>query len=143
MSLPERTSAYARRFSKTGYDLVVAEDENGTVAGFLDFGPPRDSRWSYDTELYSIYVAAHCQRRSIGTELFKRAVSKIVGNGGRSLFARVLEVSPFRSFYLRCGAHIIDLENNQIGGQTYDHIIYAWDTLTPTGNGCLADKGDL
>jgi hypothetical protein len=75
-------------------------------------------------------------------QLFKRAVAKILSTGGHSLFLRVLKVSPFQSFYLRCGAQIVDLEDNQIEGQAYDHLIYAWDNLGQTENGGPAGGDD-
>jgi GNAT superfamily N-acetyltransferase len=134
MNLSQRVSGLARRFSKAGYDLIVAEDDKGRIVGFCDFGPPRESRWSYDTELYSIYVEADWQKKGVGTELFERTVARIVDKGGRSMFVRVLEASPFQSFYAQRGGRMVDREDNQIEGQAFDYIIYGWGDLACVGS---------
>ena len=129
MQIPPRAASFARRFSKPGYGLIVAEDSQSGIVGFCDFGPPRDSKWSQNIEIYAIYVEPSFHRQGIGRDLFKLAAAEIVASGQHSLFVRVLAVNPFRDFYAKCGGRVIDSEIQIIEGESFEHLIYAWDDL--------------
>lgn len=115
LSVEARTAAIAARFSEADYSMRVAQDAEGTVVGFADWGPPREAV-PHDYELYAIYVLPEHQARGIGRALFREAASAILADGGASLMLSVFAENPHRPFYIRLGGselarHALTLDN--------------------------------
>jgi GNAT superfamily N-acetyltransferase len=58
-----------------GAEVLVAEAGDG-LAGFANFGPPRDDDAAVDLELYAIYVRAAWWGTGLGHALFEQAVGE-------------------------------------------------------------------
>ena len=127
LSLEKRTESFRGRHNKSGYVVFVAERAPGMLLGYCDAGEPRESRWPYAAELFSIYIDATQQRRGIGRELFRRTARTLIESGRPTLFLRTLEISPFRIFYERLGGRLIDREEHTLANVRCDHAVYAWD----------------
>lgn len=129
MSIEKRAAALRKRFENEHYGLFVAENEAGHIVGFCDFGTPRQSKWSYDMELYAIYVLHDYQRKGIGRILFSRAANAILEQRKNSLFVRVLEFNPYRVFYNNLCDEVIDMESIELDGKRVNNAIYSWNDL--------------
>ena len=86
------------------YDVVVVEDGDGRVAGYMTWGPTPLTIGTYD--LYWMAVAPKAQGRGRGKELVRWLEGRVAALGGRQI---VIETSstphyePTRKFYLGLG----------------------------------------
>ena len=92
-----------------GAQTLVADDD-GTIAGFANFGPgrvDRDGSTEHDPaigELYAIYIDPDRQGRGTGKLLFTAAVDALTSAGFRVMRLWVLEENhPARRFYEHLG----------------------------------------
>jgi GNAT superfamily N-acetyltransferase len=129
MSVEQRTTAFAARFSDPAYKMYVAEDEVGGIVGFADCGEPRDDVAGYDAELFAIYLLPEYQGKGVGRELFRRVVETLIGCGKRSLYLLALEVSPYRSFYEKLGGRVSERRQKEIEGIVFNVLVYGWEKI--------------
>ena len=52
------------------YQMLIAENSDGKIVGFSDFGNARNKNFGFEAELYAIYFLPEFQRRGIGGDLF-------------------------------------------------------------------------
>ncbi|MDR3567868.1 MAG: N-acetyltransferase [Syntrophobacteraceae bacterium] len=81
-------------------DLVVFEDEEGTVAGCCGL----HIIWSDLAEIRSLAVARSCRRRGIGRRLVEACMSEAVCLGISKIFTLTYEVE----FFERLGFRLVD-----------------------------------
>jgi GNAT superfamily N-acetyltransferase len=129
MSVEQRAKAFASRATDGFYKMFLAEARGRGVVGFMDIGKPRDSRPSYEAELYAIYILKEFQRQGIGQELFNLGVEAAVANGMNSMYLLALEVSPYKSFYEKLGGRCVGKRATMLEGVEYSTLVYAWDKL--------------
>jgi ribosomal protein S18 acetylase RimI-like enzyme len=86
------------------YDIVVVEDDDGTVVGYMTWGPTPLTIGTYD--LYWMAVSPRAQGRGHGKALVRWLEGRVAELGGRLI---VIETSstqnyePTRKFYLGLG----------------------------------------
>jgi GNAT superfamily N-acetyltransferase len=86
------------------YDVVVAEDDRGGVAGYLTWGPTPLAENVYD--LYWMAVSPKEQGKGRGKELVAWLEDKVRSLGGRLIIIETAgqpKYHPTRQFYLRLG----------------------------------------
>lgn len=144
MSCEWRAAAFAQRFGQREraceagdgadfYQMFVAERAGAEAVGYVDFGPPRATRFgAFAAELYSIYVLPEHQRRGVGTRLFRLTADALLARGRRSMYLETLEASPYRRFYERMGGRPAGRGTHQIGGVDFVELAYGWDDLSET-----------
>jgi GNAT superfamily N-acetyltransferase len=106
--------------------IYVAEDDRGTVVGFVSGGPERRGDPVYTGELYAIYLLASYQGRGIGRQLVHTLVHRLIQAGMTTLLLWVLADNPARQFYERLGGHPVYEQTVDIGGIPLLEIAYAW-----------------
>ncbi|HEX7177976.1 MAG TPA: GNAT family N-acetyltransferase [Pyrinomonadaceae bacterium] len=144
MNYEKRAAAFAERFEQRErarvadggadfYQMIVAERAGASAVGYVDFGPPRETRFGpFAAELYSIYVLPEQQRRGVGGRLFRLTADALLARGRRSMYLQTLEASPYRNFYERMGGRPVGRVTLQIGGVDFVELAYGWDDLSET-----------
>jgi GNAT superfamily N-acetyltransferase len=106
--------------------IYVAEDDRGTVVGFVSGGPERRGDPVYTGELYAIYLLASYQGQGIGRQLVQTLVHRLVQAGMTALLLWVLADNPARQFYERLGGYPVYAQTVDIGGIPLLEIAYGW-----------------
>ena len=129
MSVEKRTKRMRERFSKENYQMFVAENSNGEIVGFADFGEARNKDFGFDAELYAIYFLPEYQRRGIGGKLFQFGADYLRRKNYHSMYLEVLKVSPYKDFYDKMGGKIIGQSNHDLDDKNFETLIYGWENL--------------
>jgi GNAT superfamily N-acetyltransferase len=109
----------------------VAEYEEAGIVGYVSGGPNRSTQFSFDAELYAIYLLAQHQRKKIGVALVAALADWLLKQGRRSMLVWVLADNPSRQFYEKLDGNRIGQQPLTIGGATLQEIAFGWDDLTP------------
>jgi ribosomal protein S18 acetylase RimI-like enzyme len=109
--------------------LHVAEDSSKNVVGFVSCGPNRNSDPMFEAEVYAVYVLQGMQRRGIGRQLIRSAVTDLKSRGFNSMIVWVLADNPSREFYKRLGGEHVQTRNITIGGTQLEEYGYGWKDL--------------
>ena len=86
------------------YAVVVVEDENGQVVGYLTYGPTPLTDGTYD--LYWMAVSPEAQGRGLGKELVRWLEKQVAEAGGRLILIETSSQPKYektRKFYLGLG----------------------------------------
>ena len=129
LSASKREQVFSARLSEKGYRLLVANGRTSGVVGFIDYGRPEFENLGYDVRIFSFYLLPEFQRRGVGTQLFKRCLDEIAGEGYRSVCLDTLEMSPYRRFYEKHGGTEVARDSHKLGDEEFTTIIYGWDNL--------------
>jgi len=129
MSVEKREKVFEKRLEENGYRMLVADDEEHGVVGFIDFGRPDFDNFGYEARIYSFYFLPEFQRRGLGTRLFKACVKKVADDGYTSVCLDTLESSPYRGFYDKQGGRVVAYDKHLLGKQVFETVIYGWNDL--------------
>jgi ribosomal protein S18 acetylase RimI-like enzyme len=102
----------------------VAENPLKQIIGFATGGPERTGKYSYESELYAIYILKEYQRKGIGKQL----IQGLIKEGMSSFLVWVLADNPSRRFYEKLGGKKIGTESITIGGVDLDEVAYGLDS---------------
>lgn len=127
-----REEAQAIGADPTRGTILVAEAEDGALAGFASAGPEREPDAGFDAELYAIYLLEDHQGRGLGRRLVERVVEWMRGLGHRSMRVWVLEGNPAEAFYRRLGGKRVETKVIRIGNEDYNEVAYGWESLELT-----------
>lgn len=95
----EIAKEYLKKGKRSGYDFLLAK-ENGSVVGFICFGPTPLTKSTYD--LYWIAVKSNFQGKSIGKKLLEKCEEKIIKYKGKIIIAETSSTKKYekaRKFY--------------------------------------------
>jgi GNAT superfamily N-acetyltransferase len=104
----------------------VAEEEGGTVIGFVSGGRERSGDPVYTGELYAIYLLSPHQGQGIGRQLVITLVNRLLQDGMTALLLWVLAENPSRQFYERLGGRPVYEKTVTIGGVPLIEVAYGW-----------------
>jgi ribosomal protein S18 acetylase RimI-like enzyme len=110
---------------------LVAEDDDGAIAGFVIGGKERTGDPLYDAELYAIYLDPSHLRHGTGTQLTRALARALQARGFHSLLVWVLVANPALHFYAALGAQLVREATITIGGAELPEYAYGWPTLAP------------
>jgi L-amino acid N-acyltransferase YncA len=105
LSVPQREAIWQRIVVEQKFQLLVA-DEDSRIAGFVNFGPCRDtdSVAGFTGEILAIYVDPNRWHEGIGQQLLDAALSSLKSAGFREATLWVLDSNlRTRVFYERAG----------------------------------------
>jgi RimJ/RimL family protein N-acetyltransferase len=105
LNVGERTEMWRKLSAKPGRVLLVVDDPDGSISGFCDLIPSRDSDAKSTTaEIGAIYVSPDKWGQGIGQELLSAAVARARGDGFSELTLWVLDGNQrARTFYEKFG----------------------------------------
>lgn len=109
-----------------GRCVLVAEDDSGSVVGFVSAGPSRWPDLGYTGEVYGIYVSPSAQRGGVGRSLMAAAAQHLLHAGMASLMLWVLTANPYRRFYDRLGGTVFTERQIKVRGYLLDAAAYGW-----------------
>jgi GNAT superfamily N-acetyltransferase len=133
MSVANRSAGWVRLLDRgpaAGLTTFVSEDRNGTVVGYVSFGPSRHDDRRFAGEISSLYVLKGHQGAGHGRRLFLAAANRLAVAGHKGLFVWVLADNPARGFYeAMAGTPVADVTRGFAGTPLHE-IGYGW-TETP------------
>ncbi|MCP3026784.1 GNAT family N-acetyltransferase [Halobacillus sp. A5] len=112
-----------------GQIAYVIENEYNDVVGFVSGGKERTKNYSYDGEIYAIYLLKDYQRIGYGRLLLKTFAAAMYEEGCRSLLVWVLTRNPSAQFYKNLGAKQVEAEEVTIGQGTYEETAFGWEDM--------------
>ena len=104
----EQMDLYLEIGKKSGYNFVVAENEDLNVVGFMSFGPAPLTRGVY--HLYWMAVAPRIQHHGFGREMMLWLVSRLKVLSARRLLVETSSMPkylPARKFYRSLGFKMV------------------------------------
>jgi L-amino acid N-acyltransferase YncA len=127
LSYSKSEQRWVERFKNANenYMMYVYVNEDGSIVGFADGGPIRDSNKEFKSELYAIYILKDYQRKGIGRQLFRSVVNHL-SLQYNSMLVWVLADNESRYFYEDLGGKIIGTNMITIGDKELDEIAYCW-----------------
>jgi len=129
MSVDRRQEVFAERLTNPTYNLLVAEEPDRGVVGFIDFGTPDFENYGFDARVYSFYLLPEFQRLGLGARLFENCRRAMSDAGYGSMCLDTLEMSPFRRFYEKHGGRVVARDSHKLGDAEYATVIYGWESL--------------
>ncbi|CAM2731549.1 GNAT family N-acetyltransferase [Salinicoccus roseus] len=124
LSYEERTGMWNRVLKEERGNVIVAEGEDGGIAGFASRNGKDDS-----CDLTAIYLLEEFQGRGIGKMMFEKLFKHFKEVGYGKIYVEVLEDNKTRRFYEYYGAKLTDTVEIQIGGEIFNELIYEWDDV--------------
>ena len=129
MSVDRRREVFAERLTNPTYNLLVADEPDRGVVGFIDFGTPDFENYGFDARVYSFYLLPEFQRLGLGARLFENCRRAMSDAGYGSMCLDTLEMSPYRGFYEKHGGRVVAHDSHKLGDTEYPTVIYGWEDL--------------
>lgn len=129
LAVKEREHVLAERMRDTDYRIIVAEDPEHGIVGFIDYGKLDTDNFGLGARIFSFYVLPEFQRCGIGARLWTECFSRLTAAGYRDVSVETLADSPFRRFYETRGGTVAARNVQRLGSGEYSTVIYGWDDL--------------
>ncbi|ANS73404.1 hypothetical protein AWM70_01420 [Paenibacillus yonginensis] len=137
LSYGQRTELWKRNLAYPGVRVLVAEDSEGRIIGFISGGPaqpdPADNQTaaqasglSYDAELTAFYLLEDAQGQGTGRKLVSALFRHLARDGLKAAHVWVLEENKARTFYEHLGAVVTERETIEIGGKALMELGLVW-----------------
>jgi ribosomal protein S18 acetylase RimI-like enzyme len=130
LSIEERMQMWQRILAQPDHraKLLVAEADDGEIAGFIRGGPIRRKGADLlgtEAEIFAIYLLDRVKRAGIGRKLMRGVLDHLAGQGFRSVGLWVLRDNlPARRFYEALGGQAGPEQSFDLRGQTVTEIAY-------------------
>ncbi|WP_171005620.1 GNAT family N-acetyltransferase [Bacillus sp. E(2018)] len=129
MSVTEREERWKEWLVQKSHIVLVLEDENNHLCGFISGGSIR-SQHQYESEIYAFYLEKAVQQKGHGTRMLKAFSIELTSIGKKSMIVWVLKENPSKQAYISTGGKKIDEEQITIGKQHLFEECFAWDDIT-------------
>ncbi|MSO70132.1 MAG: N-acetyltransferase [Alphaproteobacteria bacterium] len=108
---------------------LVAEVPGPGVIGYAEAGLARGAAFSFDAELYTLYVRPDFQGQGHGRALLATAFQRLVQVGFQAALVWVLAENPARFFYAAMGGAPIAVKTERLFGVDLAEEAYGWPQL--------------
>ena len=130
----DRAEKWTQWLKESHGPVLVAFDDKGTAAGFVNFGKLRTPlpgqsaiRPLYPGEIYAIYILASYWRKGLGRVLMKQAADGLAAMKHRSMCLWVLQGNERAiGFYKALGGQRCGKKDIEIGGSTRTELCFGW-----------------
>jgi ribosomal protein S18 acetylase RimI-like enzyme len=134
LSAEQRAESWRKFMADGNTHILLAHDENGTPAGFVNFGrlktpPPGSSpiRPPYSAEIYALYILPVFWRQGLGGQLMREASIRLRAEKHKSLCLWVLEKNERgNAFYKKMGGERVGKKDIEIGPTRAREVCYGW-----------------
>ena len=100
-----------------GQMILVGQDEQQVLQGFVSAGPGRRQPLGFECEIYALYVARTARRMRLGSRLLGAAAQRLQLFGRANVMLWVLEANhTARTFYVGLGGAEIGARNERVYG---------------------------
>jgi ribosomal protein S18 acetylase RimI-like enzyme len=108
--------------------VFVAENSEGSLAGFGAAGPAREAGRSWQAEITALYVLRSGQRRGTGLSLMRHLAQALQERNRNTVGLWVLtENAGARAFYERIGGSPDGQKTDESEGWSCDETAYVWE----------------
>lgn len=106
-------------------------DVDGMIVGYAGGGRNPDMHSPFQSELFGIYVLADYQGKGIGQALTQSLAVWLLAKGNSSMLVWIMRENPFKRFYQKLGAQILDQQREiDYSGKKVTVICYGWDDIS-------------
>lgn len=110
--------------------VLVAEAENGEIAGVLEAGRNRRLFGGFDSEVYALYVSPAYQHCGVGSALMGSAARVFMTLGGKSVLVWSLATNLMaRRFYEKLGGEPAGQRWGRLFGLGVPEAAYGWNDI--------------
>lgn len=113
--------------------VLVLEDDNGHVVGFISGGKSRSRKalhgQRFDGEMYTLYVLPDHQGMGLGRELLQAGFEGLAARSFSSAVIWVLASNPSRFFYEAMGGEAVARRMEKFAGSEVEEVAYGWTSL--------------
>ncbi|HVH45245.1 MAG TPA: GNAT family N-acetyltransferase [Labilithrix sp.] len=120
-----RTALWAESLSGRTF-VLVAEDTDGAVIGFVSGGAARRPETAVELELYVIHVLPGHRNRGVGSALWRAACRDLRGVELAPMYLDTLAELACSSFYERHGGEVVERRPMDFHGAERTHVTYRW-----------------
>jgi len=113
-----------------GEHVLVAEHERHGVVAMTSFGATRDRSFSFDGEVYTLYVDPSFLGQGAGSKLLEAAFSALGRQGCRSCIIWAHAKNNARFFYEAMGGRIVAERTERMMGDPVPEVAFGWTNLT-------------
>lgn len=130
LSVEQRSRVFSeRRAENEGYSLMIAEDAESGVVGFIDYAHKDTENFEHDGRIFSFYFVPEFQGRGLGGLLFRTCLRHMNKSCYSSVCLDTYEANPFRAFYDKMGGRVIASEVHGRNGHQLPTVVYGWKEL--------------
>ena len=128
LTVESRSITWARLLKNQDDELVilVSENDDANIVGFVSGGPVRSVVPGHDLEISALYVLPGFQRNGHGRRLFMAASNRLSKLDGAGLVVWMLKDNPAAGFYKRLGGTVVSSRTIRFAGSDVDEIAYGW-----------------
>lgn len=130
LSYEKRTARWSEQIQATlagKFEIIVAENEDGQIVGFVDGGPNRDDDPVYKGELYAIYILQAYQGCGIGKQLIPPFAKSLLDMGLDTMLLWAFTANTqARRFYESLGGQFVRTHWFEISGVSIEEVAYGW-----------------
>jgi L-amino acid N-acyltransferase YncA len=128
LSVERREKQWKEAIGASGI-IYVALNNEGQIIGFASGGKSRSTEYSYDGELYAIYILEEYHRQGIGKKLISQIANELKTLEFQSMIVWVIRDNPSIHAYKKLGAISFESKDFEIGGEALIEEVLVWKDL--------------
>ena len=109
--------------------VYVAQDETGDIVAMTSFGRSRDSGFSFDSEIYTLYVDPLRTGMGVGRALLQGAFGALSEQKHESCIIWAHAKNPARFFYEAVGGKLVAERTTNMMGIPVPEVAFGWRNL--------------
>lgn len=117
-----------KKLIQAGSTIFVAVDQE-KIIGFANGGENRLKAYSYDGELYAIYLLEEAQRKGAGKKLLGSVAKELRNESYQSMLVWVLNGNPAAHFYQRFQPLKVAEKETEIAGKKLLETAFGWPNM--------------
>lgn len=131
-SLEEQVQLWQQQLGTlTPSERRFVAEVDGMIVGYAGGGRNPDANSPFEAELFGIYVLADYQKKGLGQALVRELAAWLTVKGHTSMLVWIMQANPFKRFYEKLGAHLLDQSRSiDYSGKTVTVICYGWDDIS-------------
>jgi|CXWL01.1.fsa_nt_gi 3-deoxy-manno-octulosonate cytidylyltransferase (CMP-KDO synthetase) len=132
LTVDQRAAVFSERRGdhKDSYRVLIAEDDEAGVVGFIDYAYKEADNFDYAGHIFSFYFVPEFQGRGLGGLLFRECLRTMRREGYVSASLDTFEANPYRSFYDKMGGTVLGAGEHLNNGLREPTVVLGWSDLS-------------